>query len=115
VIYHIARAADWEAAAAAGEYRVSTLGRTLEQEGFVHASFAEQVGGVAEAYYAGVPEPLVLLSIDESRLSSPWRVEPVPGVPEGYPHVYGPIDADAVLSVTPLTRDGNGHLVLPAL
>jgi uncharacterized protein (DUF952 family) len=65
VIYHLALASEWDAAVEAGEYRTSTLGRSLEEEGFIHASFAEQVRGVADAGYAGVREPLVLLTIDE--------------------------------------------------
>jgi uncharacterized protein (DUF952 family) len=79
VIYHIAVARDWDAALEAGEYRTSTLGRTLEHEGFVHAAFAEQVRGVADRYYPDVAEPLVLLTIDETRLDVPWRVDEAPG------------------------------------
>jgi uncharacterized protein (DUF952 family) len=35
-LYHLAVAGDWDPARA--EYRGSTLGRTLEEEGFVHCS-----------------------------------------------------------------------------
>jgi uncharacterized protein (DUF952 family) len=105
LLYHLALVDDWEAAREAGAYRVSTLGVSLEEEGFVHTSFAHQVAGVAEAGYAAVPGPLVLLHVDETRLTSPWRVDPVPGAPEGFPHVYGPIDLDAVVRTTPVDRD----------
>jgi uncharacterized protein (DUF952 family) len=115
VIYHIALAADWAAALEAGEYRISTLGRTLEQEGFVHACFAEQVRGVAEAGYGGVREPLVLLTVDEKRLDVPWLVDDVSGSGHGFPHVYGPIAVAAVVMATPLTRDADGRLELPPL
>ena len=60
-IFHVALAADWATAQEAGDYRISTLGRTLEQEGFIHASRADQWPGVRERFYAGVTEPLVLL------------------------------------------------------
>ncbi len=50
VIYHIALESDWDAALEAGEYRTSTLGRTLEDEGFLHASTASQVRDVADAH-----------------------------------------------------------------
>jgi len=102
MLYHLALVGDWEAAVAAGEYRVSSLGVTLEQEGFIHTSFAHQVRGVAERHYAGVTEPLVLLHIDEARLAVPWRVDPVPGSPDGFPHVYGPVAVAAVVAVTPV-------------
>jgi uncharacterized protein (DUF952 family) len=108
MLYHLALACDWEAARAAGEYRRSTLGAGLDEVGFVHAAFAHQVAGVADRYYAGVTEPLVLLHLDEARLRVPWQVDPVPGSPEGFPHVYGPIDLAAVVEVTPVTRTADG-------
>jgi glutathione S-transferase len=59
-VFHLALASDWSAAQEAGDYRVSTIGVTLEQEGFLHASFAHQWEGVRSRYYADVTEPLVL-------------------------------------------------------
>jgi uncharacterized protein (DUF952 family) len=115
VIYHIALASDWQAALTAGEYRVSTLGRTLEDEGFVHASTSAQVRGVADAFYGAVREPLVLLTIDERRLTVPLQWDAVPGSAEPFPHLYGPLDVGAVVLATPLTRDAEGRLELPAL
>jgi uncharacterized protein (DUF952 family) len=115
VIYHLALAADWDAAVATGEYRVSTLGRTLQQEGFLHASTASQVRGVAEALYAGVREQLVLLTIDERRLTVPLQWDAVPGSAEPFPHLYGPLDVGAVVLATPLLRDDQGRLEIPAL
>jgi uncharacterized protein (DUF952 family) len=109
MLYHLAQLSDWQQAQRDGAYRVSTIGRTLEQEGFIHTSFAHQVRGVADRFYATVPGPLVLLQIDEERLGSPWRVDPVPGTPEGFPHVYGPVGVAAVVAVTPVTRTGAGE------
>jgi glutathione S-transferase len=52
-VFHIARASDWEDAQATGEYRVSTLGRTLEEEGFIHCSSDGVQGAtVLHNYYA---------------------------------------------------------------
>lgn len=108
MLHHIALVSDWEAARAAGDYRISTIGRSLAEEGFVHTSFAHQVAGVAARFYGDVTEPLVLLRIDETLLTSPWRVDPVPGAPEGFPHVYGPVDVAAVVSATPVRRRPDG-------
>jgi uncharacterized protein (DUF952 family) len=108
MLYHLALAADWDAARQAGEYRVSTLGVTLEQQGFIHASFVGQVLAVARAFYAGVAEPLVLLHVDETLLTVPWRVDPVPGSADGFPHVYGPIRTDAVVAAVPVVRGPDG-------
>lgn len=99
-IFHIATLADWEAAQATGSYTTSTLGRTLDEEGFLHASREDQWQGVRERFYADVTEPLVLLVIDTDRLTSPVVEEPpAPGMTETFPHVYGPLHPGAVVAV----------------
>ena len=103
-IFHIATAADWEAARRSGHYSTSTFGRTLEQEGFLHASYREQVPTVFARFYREVGVPLVLLTIDTERLAVPWQ-EDVVGE-ERFPHIYGPLSPDAVIRVQELTRDG---------
>ena len=103
-IFHIATASDWTAAQRSGTYTTSTRGRTLEQEGFIHASRRDQVAGVWQAFYADSGEPLVLLTIDTERLTSPWQVDPVGD--DTFPHVYGPINASAVVHAEPLDRRG---------
>ena len=100
LIYHIAEAADWEQARRDGQYTMSTRGRTLAEEGFIHASTATQVPLVADAFYRDAPD-LVLLVIDTERVGSPIRYEQVPGQPDPYPHVYGPLNLDAVLEARP--------------
>ncbi|GAA1967765.1 DUF952 domain-containing protein [Nocardioides panacihumi] len=104
VIFHVATAADWRAALAAGEYTTSTIGVSLEQEGFIHAARGDQWEHVRRRYYAEVNEPLALLVIDVARLDPPWREDPVGD--DTYPHVYGPINADAVVAAVPLAPFG---------
>lgn len=105
-IFHLALRTEWQAALEAGSYTTSTLGRTLAEEGFIHASRGDQWQAVRERYYADVTEPLVLLVIDPARLRSPVVEEAPPGVSETFPHVYGPIDTGAVVQVVPLGPDG---------
>ena len=71
LIYHLALANQWAAAQATGTYTVSTLGRDLSEVGFIHCSREEQVDGVFGGVYAGMKEPVLLLTIDTDRLSSP--------------------------------------------
>ncbi|MGZ4598105.1 MAG: DUF952 domain-containing protein [Actinomycetes bacterium] len=101
-IFHIATARDWAAARAAGVYRVSTLGRSLEDEGFLHASRRAQVEGVRRAFYADVDEPLVLLEIDPALVEAPLRLEVPLGAQEAFPHIYGPLPVAAVVDVREL-------------
>ena len=103
LIYHIAEAADWEQAQRDGQYTMSTRGRTLAEEGFIHASTAAQVPLVAAAYYRDAPD-LVLLVIDTERVGPELRYEQVPGQPDPYPHIYGPLNLSAVIETRPFLR-----------
>ncbi|NYG60604.1 uncharacterized protein (DUF952 family) [Nocardioides daedukensis] len=100
LIFHIAEKSRWDAARLAGSYAQSTLDRTLEEEGFIHASREDQVEGVRERYYADVRTPLVLLTIDTEKLTSPWSEDEVGDTT--YPHIHGPINPSAVVAVEPL-------------
>jgi uncharacterized protein (DUF952 family) len=107
-IYHIATRTDWERARRDGEYTTSTAGRTLAQEGFIHASQAAQVAGVANASYRDSPDELVVLVIDAGLVRAPIRYEDVPGADAPFPHIYGPLNTDAVLAARPLPAGPDG-------
>ena len=94
MIYHVTTTAAWDAAKQAGEYVASSLGT----EGFIHLSRKEQVQGVLERYYAGQSD-LVLLHVEETLLTAPLKYERAPSVNEDFPHVYGPINIDAVVQI----------------
>ncbi|HYU85710.1 MAG TPA: DUF952 domain-containing protein, partial [Kribbellaceae bacterium] len=101
----IALESDWRKAQRDGAYTTSTLGRSLEEEGFIHASRAEQVKGVNDRTFRGVRKPLVRLDIDTDKLEPKWREDPVEGG-DSYPHIYGPLNLDAVTAVRPWHRSG---------
>lgn len=105
-LYHLALAGEWDPAVA--EYRGSTLGRTLADEGFVHCSTAEQLQATADRYYAGRPD-VVLLTIDPGLVDAEVHVE------EGFPHVYGPVPTAAVVAVHPVPVGSDGRLQLAGL
>ena len=109
-IFHLTTPEVWELAQQAGTYTMSTRGRTLEQQGFIHCGLRHQVRPVAERIYADADD-LVLLTIDPDKLAAPVRFEPSEG--EDFPHIYGPIPLDAVVNVVPVTRDDTGRMVLP--
>ncbi|GAA3466250.1 DUF952 domain-containing protein [Nonomuraea roseola] len=97
-VLHIAYATDWEAAQHTGEYRISTRGRTLEQEGFIHCSATHsQARTVTRLFYADVTEPLLLLEIDPTGLDI--RYEVPEGAHEAFPHLYGPLPTSSVSAV----------------
>ena len=103
MILHLAVRSEWDDAMASGSYPWSTRGLTLEHVGYVHCSFEHQWRGVRERFYADLrDEELVLLEIDESRLSSKVVVERLDGAPDEFPHIYGPLEVDAVVSTRPV-------------
>lgn len=91
----------------AGAYRPASL----ETEGFVHCSPDDATTlAVASAFYADQAGELVAAVVDPDRLTSPLVHEaaepaPPPGVDASvrFPHVYGPLDAKAVLGFRELT------------
>jgi glutathione S-transferase len=114
-IYHLALVQDWEAAKISTEgYRMSTLGADLADVGFIHCSYAEQVPRIAELLYRGRTD-VVLLTINPDALRSRVVVEAADGAMEGeeFPHIYGPIDLDAVVDVAPVALRPDGSLDLP--
>jgi len=113
LIFHIATESDWAAAVAAGDYRVSTLGVTIEQEGFLHASTTEQVQPTASRFYAAVTDPLVVLMMRTEVLEAggvPIRFEDA-GNGELFPHLYAALPVALVDEVRPAAFDDAGTLV----
>jgi uncharacterized protein (DUF952 family) len=107
VILHICARADWPPAD--GLYRADSLAT----EGFIHCSDRGTVHLPANRLFAGRTD-LVLLLVDPDRLDAPLRWEPAePGGP-WFPHVYGPIPADAVVSVHDFPPGPDGKFELPA-
>ena len=113
-LYHIATVPDWNQAQQDGEYRTLTRGRSLSEEGFIHASTAAQVLPVANAVYLDEQQDLVLLVLDTSRIGAEIRREPVPGWTDPFPHIYGPLDVAAVVQAVALERDATGNFRWPA-
>jgi uncharacterized protein (DUF952 family) len=68
---------------------------SLASEGFIHCSFTEQIDDVLRRYYKHAGR-VTILEIDASRLTSTLVVEPSTGG-EKYPHVYGPINVEAIV------------------
>jgi uncharacterized protein (DUF952 family) len=107
MIYHIAERERWRSTPPGGYYAPPSL----DTEGFIHFSDAEQVIRVANRFYRGQPD-LLLLAVDPGRLEAELRYEqPAPEVSERFPHLYGPLNLDAVTAVFDFTPapDGTFH------
>ena len=97
LIYHITTKAQWQEAQKNGAY----ASPALNEEGFIHCSEREQVRDIKSRFYAG-KQDLVLLTINTDMLTSQLVFEWSPSVEQTFPHIYGPINIDAVVEVTEL-------------
>ena len=102
-LFHLVQPAEWAAAVGRGTYRPASL----NTEGFVHFSFADQVAGSANRHYADAVE-LVVVEVDADRLDAQLRVEDSYGSGTAFPHLYGPVPVSAAVAVHPLHRDAGG-------
>ena len=91
MIYHITTLSCWKASIIKGFHEDDSL----TSEGFIHASHSHQVKGVLERFYKNQND-LVLLHIDETKLTSVLKYEMAPSVNELFPHIYGSINIDAI-------------------
>lgn len=118
MILHITRHADWKAAQQSGTYR----GDTLDSQGFIHCSTADQVLPVANFIFRGQKD-LVLLVIDPDRVEPEVKFEPPINPHTGkmetdksdlFPHIYGALNLDAVVNVVDFPPNEDGSFTLPA-
>ena len=94
MIYHVTLRSQWAKALGEGYFTEESL----EKEGFIHMSTLEQVAGVLDRYYKNITD-LVLLHVDEKKLTSKLQYDLSPSVQESFPHIYGTINLDAVVHV----------------
>lgn len=116
MIFHITSRRAWDEAQERGNYRAESLAT----EGFIHCSTFSQVLPVAENFYKG-QHGLVLLAIEPTLLSSDLKWELPsggtlpPGIPHGdpFPHIYGPINLEAVAQILDFEPYTNGKFQIP--
>lgn len=97
IIYHVTTASGWNAAKEKGFYDHPSI----KAEGFIHCSQEHQVAGVLKRYFDGQGD-LVKLVIDTDKLTSKFVFDWSPSTADTFPHVYGPINIDAVVDVVSL-------------
>jgi uncharacterized protein (DUF952 family)/GNAT superfamily N-acetyltransferase len=116
VILHLLSRESWAEAQAHGQL----VAPSVATEGFAHCSTEHQMVDVANKYYSGANN-MVLLNIDPSKLTSQLKFEP-PAHPDGspalpheplFPHIYGPINLGAVIEVINFPCRPNGEFVAP--
>ncbi len=97
IVYHITTKEEWENAPQKGSYEAASL----KEEGFIHCSEERQVAGVLERYFSEKSD-LVRLVIDTDRLTSRYIQEWSSSLQDTFPHIYGPVNLEAVIDVLPV-------------
>jgi len=107
-ILHITRRVDWETAVITPPYRSDSLAT----EGFIHCSTLAQVLEPANEFYRG-QTGLILLVIDYSKVKSTIIYEDCYETGQQFPHIYGPLNVDAVVQVVDFPPNDDGSFSLP--
>ncbi len=104
IIYHLVPISYWKVQPADRPYTPADF----EREGFIHCTQgAEQIAIVGNRYYRDDRRDWHLVVIDEGAVQAEVKYEPgADGVL--YPHIYGPLNRDAVIKVLPMPRDADG-------
>ena len=97
IIFHVTTKSEWDKAQQNGFYESPSL----KEEGLIHCSEENQVPGVILRYFKD-QKNLVKLVVDTGKLTSQLVYEWSPSIEETFPHVYGPINLDAVKDVIPI-------------
>jgi uncharacterized protein (DUF952 family) len=83
----------------------------FEKDGFIHTTEGrEAVSITLTRYYKSSAEPWVVLFIDQERVTSPIRYD---DPAEVFPHIYGPLNRDAILAVEDIDRAPDGTFLKP--
>lgn len=110
-IFHILSRDEWHEAKKAGTYHPVTL----EKEGFIHCSKADQLLKVANSFFKG-QDHLLVLRIDQTKVSAEIKVEPpleAPWSDVHYPHIYGDLNLDSVEAEIEFNAGDDGTFQLP--
>jgi uncharacterized protein (DUF952 family) len=107
VTYHGTPKAYWEALDARAPY----LPADFERDGFIHCTDGREAASIIlTLHYKEVPGDWVVLVIDKDRVTSPWRYD---DPAEVFPHIYGPLNRDAIVAVHDIERAEDGTFLMP--
>ena len=108
IVYKIMSAAELEQMRRDGVFRGSPADTA---DGYIHLSSGSQLAATLDKHYNGI-EGLMLAAVDLSLLGDTVLWELARGG-ELFPHIYGPLPIEAVVSVAPLERASDGQVRFP--
>lgn len=103
IIYHMLPAHVWQAHPPTEAYQADTLA----VEGFAHCTKEpDRLLWVANRFYQAIEGDFVILCLETDRIEAEVRWEAADG--HLFPHIYGPINLEAVIDVLPFPRNPTG-------
>lgn len=108
IIIHITTRSEWEAALKQGFYK----SQTFDLEDFIHCSTREQVVDTANSFFKDEPD-LILLCINSEKVKGKIVYENLVGGERLFPHIYAPLNTDAVERVIDFHTAPDGHFHYP--
>lgn len=112
-IVAITNAEIWERAQQTGSYTQSTLDKSMEAVGFLHCTNPDQTIATANRHFTD-REHVILLLINLEKVASEVRFEAAKsGRPGLFPHIYGPLNIDAVYATLQLEKNESGQFIEP--
>jgi uncharacterized protein (DUF952 family) len=112
-IYHIVEKDYFHAQ----EKKENYVADSLEEQGFIHFSKTDQLLQVANSFYKGKNQ-LYILKVDENALTAELKMEPPLEAPNSgmlFPHLYGPLNWNAVVKKFDWHANDDGTFSLPDL
>lgn len=103
----------WAKAQTTGNYTQSTIDTTLDDVGFIHATSPDQTVAMLNRHFTDRDDILLLL-VDSSKVRAEVKLEaPLSGSAGVYPHIYGPLNIDAVYKTVKPLKDSSGNFTEP--
>ncbi len=107
ITYHLVSKDYFESLDAGSDY----IPAPFAKDGFIHCTDApDEMARVANLFYNSDPSPHLYLYVDKDRVRAPIRYE---DPDHKYPHIYGPLNRDAIISIRPAGRDAAGNFLPP--
>lgn len=101
----------WDKAQKTGEYRYSTISSSLEEVGFIHATSPDQTIAMLNRRFID-RDNILLLVADLDKIDSEVKFEaPLSGSPGVYPHIYGPLNVDAIIDTYTPIKNSSGRFI----
>jgi uncharacterized protein (DUF952 family)/flavin reductase (DIM6/NTAB) family NADH-FMN oxidoreductase RutF len=97
-IFHIVKKWEWEK-----HSKLSYQSESLKTQGFIHCCTQDQIKKVLDQWFSG-QTGLIVVEIDPDLLKAKVKYENLEGGEELFPHVYGPINLDAVINEKPISN-----------